>query len=929
MAGALCINAQTKKIPADPAFRIGKLDNGLTYYIRHNNYPEHLANFYIAQRVGSIQEEDHQRGLAHFLEHMAFNGSEHFEGSGIIDYCRTLGIAFGSDINAYTSIERTVYNIDNVPTARQSALDSCLLILRDWSNGLTLKGEEIDKERGVIHGEWAMRNSASQRLSERNLPKMFPGNRYGMRMPIGTMEIVDNFEYDALRQYYRKWYHPENQAIIVIGDVDVDHTEAMIKKMFGDIKAGPEAAHIVPITVEDNEEPIYILDTDKENTGTSFSIMMKREVMPMELRGTEYEVREAFKWSMARSMLSRRVSEMVQKPDCQFQGLSVGYGNFMVTSTKNAAKFNISLKENKFKEGIEAGFQFINSVLRDGFTQAELDRAKTSMNVGEDNAYARRDKRSNTDFYNMCLANYISGSAITDIDTDYKICKRLISEITLDEVNAIFRDRMRVNQDRNMLCVVYGQDKEGIKYPTVDGLRDIVNAARTKVGEKWVEETVDRPLVAKMPKAGKIKKEADAAFGFKELTLSNGIKVYMKKTNFSPNSISLNGWSDGGSALYGDEEIASLKMLGTALGSSCIGGFTKTQLSKLLNGKSANAGVGLSGRSKTASGSCTPKDMETMFQLLYKHFTDITPDTAAWSTSLRNLRQQLKNRDLDPNTAFNDTVSAITSKNNVRSKPLTLADVNSVDYMHCLDLVKRQFTTAKGFTFTIIGDYDEAALKDMLCKYVASLPTKGKVEKAPNRSTTFDGEIVCNFTRKMQTPKPMVMNYYYCYTDNTLENSILSSVAASVMRMILLKTVREDAGATYSVGASCGINYEPEHTRASLSSQAPISDPSKVALAKQLMDEAVANFGKPSDTSGVDFVDAVNKTKANMLKNYEVSLKNNSQWVGALTTLLRQGVDKFTDYKSTLEAVTPEMVRAHVEKIVAAGNHVHVTMMPE
>ena len=310
MAFALMSQAQTiPPLPTDPATRIGKLDNGLTYYIRHNEYPEHVANFYIAQRVGSIQEEDSQRGLAHFLEHMAFNGSQHFKENGLIEYLRTLGVAFGADLIVYTSIEQTVYNIDNVPTTRQTALDSCLLVLQDWSNGLLLLSEEIDKERGVIHGEWAMRHSANQRLFERNLPKLYPDSKYGYRLPIGTMEVVDNFKPEELRAYYRKWYHPRNQAIIVIGDIDVDHTEAMVKKLFSGIKAGENSVDSEPLPVADNNEAIFIFDKDKEMQYSMMMLDMKSDPMPRELKGTQMAYVQSYLTNIICSMFNSHMNE--------------------------------------------------------------------------------------------------------------------------------------------------------------------------------------------------------------------------------------------------------------------------------------------------------------------------------------------------------------------------------------------------------------------------------------------------------------------------------------------------------------------------------------------------------------------------------------------------------------------------------------------
>ena len=333
-------------MPADTAFRTGKLANGLTYYVRHNNYPEHHVNFYIAQRVGSIQEDESQRGLAHFLEHMAFNGTEHYAGNGVIDYTRTLGVEFGRDLNAYTAVDQTVYNINDVPSTRQSALDSCLLIIKDWSNGLLLQGEEIDKERGVIHEEWRLRSSASQRMLERNLEKLYPGSKYGKRMPIGLMSVIDNFKYDEIRNYYKKWYRPDNQAVIVVGDIDVDYTVKKIQEMFGTIPApAADAAQVVDEQVPDNPEAIIVVDKDKEQQMNIVQVMYKHNPFPeSEKNSMMYLVYDYGKWCITQ-MLNNRLNEKSQDPECPFIQASASDGSYILAKTKDAFTIGILPKE--------------------------------------------------------------------------------------------------------------------------------------------------------------------------------------------------------------------------------------------------------------------------------------------------------------------------------------------------------------------------------------------------------------------------------------------------------------------------------------------------------------------------------------------------------------------------------------------------------
>lgn len=364
-------------VPMDTAVRMGKLDNGLTYYIRHNGWPEHRANFYIAQKVGSLQENESQRGLAHFLEHMCFNGTEHFPDNGLIRYLETLGVRFGADLNAYTSIDQTVYNIDNVPTARQSALDSCMLILYDWANALTLAPKEIDKERGVIHEEWRLRSSASQRMFERALPALYPGSKYGQRMPIGLMSVIDNFKYQELRDYYEKWYNPENQGIIVVGDVDVAHTEALIKKLFSGIQASPEAGKVTEEPVPDNAKPIVVIDKDKEQNSNVVQVMFKHDATPDSLRSTLMYMISREAQALGEAMLATRYNEAVQKADCPYVAASGNDGNYIFAKTKDAFTIGIIPKEGQTEAALTAALVEARRVAEFGFTASETAHAKT------------------------------------------------------------------------------------------------------------------------------------------------------------------------------------------------------------------------------------------------------------------------------------------------------------------------------------------------------------------------------------------------------------------------------------------------------------------------------------------------------------------------------------------------------------------------
>lgn len=915
---------QMAKLPTDPKTRIGKLDNGLTYYIRHNEYPEHVANFYIAQRVGSIQENDDQRGLAHFLEHMAFNGSTHFKENGIIDFTRSLGVAFGNDLNAYTSIEQTVYNIDNVPTTRQSALDSCLVILQDWSNGLLLLSEEIDKERGVIHGEWAMRNSAQQRLFERNLPQMYPNCKYGERLPIGTMEVVDNFAYDALRAYYRKWYHPENQAIIVVGDIDVDHTEAVIKQLFSEIKAGPEAAHVEPLMVPDNEQAIFIFDKDKEMQYSIASIMMKSAALPRELKGTQMEYVTNYITTMISQMFNSRMSELSQDPDCPFVQISLGYGSYLVSSTIDAFDATVVPKEGKEREAYAALVRELKRAHDYGFTASEFVRAKEEIMSRVEKAYANRDKRKNTELYREMVNHFLEGNAMPDPDTDYQLFNLIAQQLPLDAINQTLKEGLTINDDKNLVSYCFSQEKDGANYMTADDMKAILAAGRAENVEAWVDNTKDEPLIAQMPKAGTIKKEVkNDKLGYTELQLSNGAKVLLKKTDFKDNEILLSGWANGGKALYGEKDYSNLKALDNVMNTFGLGNFTNNELEKALAGKQCSVNVSLGNHYNLVNGNTTPKDLETMMQLLYLSFTAPQKDEKAYTTLMQQLETILKNRDLQPETQLSDSLMAIVNKHNPRFSNITVADLPNISLDRCLQIAKERFSNANNFTFSFVGNFDEQQIRQFVCQYIASLPGKEKAVNTPDARTHFTGNNICDFTRKMETPKPNIVEVFRADMKNTLENIVLMHYASEVLSMVLLQSVREDAGAAYSVGASGNISSYKGNDYALMQIYAPISAPEKLDNAIELIAKGVADVAANADA------DMVAKVKANMLKNADVSAKTNGYWNDIFQDYCIEGIDRYTDYKKTVEAVTPAQVSAFMKKIAESGNFVKVVMRAE
>ena len=517
-------------IPVDKDVRIGHLDNGLTYYIRHNSFPEHVASFYIAQKVGSINENDDQRGLAHLLEHLAFNGSEHFQGNSLQEYLQSIGVEYGRNLNAYTSIEKTVYYFTDVPTTRVSAEASCMLILKDWSNGISLTKEAINDERDVVHNEYRMRMVGQQRILERALPKLYPGCKYGYRMPIGLMSVVDGCDPETLRAYYRKWYRPDNQAIIIVGDVDVDHIEAQIKKLFGGIKVPANAAKVVPVEVPDNNQGIYVVDKDKEQQMGIFQIFMKHEATPDSLKnGVDYLLK-GYMDNIFASMMNARFSEKSQEPDCPYLQAGTNIGDYLLSSTKEALTSFGAAKDGQMKEAYAAVMRELKRAHDFGFTATEYQRAKDEFMSQMEKAYTNRDKMKNEQFTTQYVDNFTSNEPIPSVEDEYQIYQMLVPHIPVEAVNQ-YAKQLICETDTNLVSLVMMREADGAVYPTEQELADIVKQVRGEKLEAYVDNVKQEPLIAQKPKAGKIKSTAeDKKLGFKTLTLSNGAKVVDRKS---------------------------------------------------------------------------------------------------------------------------------------------------------------------------------------------------------------------------------------------------------------------------------------------------------------------------------------------------------------------------------------------------------------
>ena len=914
---------QSQPIPIDPAVKIGKLENGLTYYIRKNSEPAGQANFYIAQKVGSILEEENQRGLAHFLEHMCFNGTEHFPGNSLIKYCESIGVKFGENLNAYTSIDETVYNIDNVPVGKvPSAIDSCLWILHDWADGLLLTDEDIDSERGVIHEEWRTRANAQIRILEKSLPVIYPdGNRYGNRMPIGTMEVVDNFEYDLLRSYYEKWYRPDLQAIIVVGDIDVNEVEGKIRDIFGTIATPVDPAERVYFGVPDNEEPIICLATDKEQPYALSYLYCKHEPYPVEMRTDMNYLVYEFAISAATIMINDRIQEMLQKPEPPFIAAGISDGDFLIARTEYGLCGQIVSSETGLTEAVTAVYREMLRALRCGFTESEFERAKARILTELESAYNSRDKKKSADYCKEYVRHFIDKEPIAGAEFDLTVGNQIASALTVEVVNQIFSSL--VDEDKNLVLFSLLPEKEGVVYPTEEQMASSLAAVRAEDIQPYVDAVSDEPLMSELPQPGKIVRVKPAEMGYTRYDLSNGATVYFRQTDFNPDEVLMTANSRGGTSLYSGNINSDLKVITDVMNLGGVGNFSQTELKKVLAGKKVkvNAKVGIFTENVFASS--TPKDLETMFQLNYLTFTSMRKDQDAFDSWLGREKASVMNRQNDPMSAIQDTLVSTIYFNGNRAEDVTIEDLENIDYDRALHIASQRFANAADFTFIITGAVSEKELLPLLEKYVASLPAHGAQEKADLAKFGFRSGTLSNvFEREMEVP--MATSFFFNYADMkySLKNKLAYSLGLNALSTVLLEEIREKEGGTYGIGAYGDLSGSPAPRQQAYMQIAYQSDPQRYEYLNTRVREIVADFAENGPAE-----EELAKGKEFYLKEHNENLRENSYWSQAFSNYLETKVDITRDFESVLESITAKDVRKIVAKMLSANNHSEVIMV--
>ena len=922
VAFAALAQQQPQALPNDPAVKVGKLENGLTYYIRHNDKPAQRAEFYLATNVGAYQEEDDQDGLAHFLEHMCFNGTKNFPGKGILDWLQSIGAEFGRNINASTGFEQTQYMLNNIPIARESIIDSCLLIMHDYSHFVTCDPVEIDAERGVILEERRGRRDAGWRMFEKSLPYYFGDTPYARRTLIGGEEQLKTFKYESLTNFYKKWYNPDMQAIIVIGDIDVNQIENKIKTIFSDIPAPAVPTQKVEYKIPANEEPIFGIITDKEATSSQIELLWKGEPIPMELNNTDI----AYSMDMVKAFISmimrERFSDITSKPNAPFIGAQFGIGK--LCNTCEAVSGNVTFKDGEGLKAFKAFLIEIEKLRRYGFTEAEVNRAKENILQAYERAVEAAATRKNAEFVRPIINNFFFNEPILTPETDQQIAQAICSQLNAQVLNQMLPQLLK---EQNVLVLFNGPEKEGLVNPTEAELAEVYAAAKNAEIAPNAEETVNEPLLdASKLKGAAVKKEKTGIYGETVWTLKNGVKVVVLPTDYKKDQVIINLSMDGGRTLISTEDLPSFEdNIWKLFMRNCgLSKFSGSALPKMLAGKSAGANPFISNLTHGISASSTPKDIETAFQLLYLTFTDPRFDSDEYEIGLQQIRAILPNIKHDPDFLFQTEKEKIFYNNNPRVLSLSEELIEKANIATVERVYRELFKDAAGAEVTIIGNVDLASLKPLVEKYIGSLPKGKKATEwnADNCISVAEGQIEKTVSLKMETPKSTVHQLYTAYLPVDIKTNVTLDVANYILDMIYTKKIREEQGGTYGVGSALQGRRKP-------TSRIDVhvlftTNVEQAELLSQIAIDELKKFAQDGPSQ-----EQFNMAIENLKKNLPEQRISNGYWLSALNHYYEYGVDYDKEYEAAINSVTPEDVKNILQAILAENNFIEVTLTPQ
>ena len=913
-------------IPNDPAVRTGQLENGMKYYIRHNDKQKGLADFYIIHNVGAIQEDDNQQGLAHFLEHMAFNGTNNLPGKMLIEWCEKVGIKFGANLNAGTSWDYTQYLIKDVPVSRQGVVDTAMLILHDWSHFITLDHDEIDKERGVIQEELRTRDGASWRSTINLLKTLFKGTKYEHRNLIGHLDGLQSFTYDDIKSFYDKWYRPDYQAVVIVGDIDAEKVEAQVKSLMADIPApAADAATKEVIIVPDNKEPIVSIFEDPEMLESEISLFIKRPALPDYVRNTVQAEMLSLINSLGGTMANARLSEIAMKPNAPFTNAHIGNGGVGICPTLDGLTVGVGTKDGELMKGFEAALVELERIRRHGFTEGEFERAKAQVLRREEQAYNNRNDRMNGQYVNRYLSAFRRNSAFPDAELEWKMDSAIIAQLPLVAINQTFASYIT---DHNNVVIVNAPKKEGVVNPTEAQILEAIAKVKGSEIAPYQDNTVKEPLIAPNAKlkGSKVKKSgANATLGTTEWTLKNGVKVVVKPTTFKADEVQIQMVSQAGISCLSDEDYNTGKYLSLVTSQMGLSKFSATELRKQLSGKSASTAVAPDDYTTAVYGNGSPKDLETILQLLYLRFTDPRFNEDDFNTVLGQYISYVENITTNPDYVASSEQLKSLYGNNPRRQQISTEVLKSINFDRVAPIYRQLLSNAADFTVYIVGNVDLATLKPLVEKYIGSLPAKKKklTKRVDDGVRYATGEVINDFKAPMQQPKVSVCRFYTGDIEFNLENTVTATFLKDILRSRYTTSIREEKGGTYGVSVGCSVDpyYTPTY-------QFAIQFDTNETMADELSEIVVAEI-KELAANGPKAED-LNKVREYLIKEWNNRLVQNGAWMSYIRHFYTYGEDmnRVANYENIVKSMTGEKIAAMAAKILADNNMTYVVMRP-
>ena len=921
-------NRTIGKLRVDPKIRYGRLDNGMIYYIRHNALPKERAEFYIVHNVGSMQEEDNQRGMAHFLEKMAFNGTKNFPTSrGIQDFIEKSGMRIGDNFSARTDFDETVYMLKNVPTNNDSLIDSCLLVLHDWSSFLLLDDKTVEKERKLIISEWRKDLTAQQRILEQQLPVMYQQSRYGQRLPTGLLAVIENFRKEQLAAYYKKWYRPNLQAIIIVGDVNAELMEQKIKEKFSDIPASEKVDDKELFLVPDNIVPIISIAKDKEMTNLNLQIFYKHEKIPMNLKGTFIDFYTNLTNSIIEIIMKERFTDIIRQHDSPFMAINASVGDYSVSKSKGAWSSVAVVKTNQIEQALKSLVLETEKVKNAGFNETEFKRAIENLLKTYESAFSERNNQENSKYAQAYIRHFTNGDYIPGIETEYDLIREVTQIIQLEDINNYVNSIFKENENfKNLVISLTGPDRDDISYPTETEMMSIVIDALKETIESNEEETVSKVLIPNPPLPGKIiSEEQDSLFDALIYTLSNGAKVAVKRTQFKKDEILLTALSPGGKTMFKNpDDIWNIKGLNDAILCGGLGEFTAPELVKTLSGKQVSFNIGLSDYSEVVKGTTNSSDLKTLFEIVYLQFTEMRKDENAYSTFKNRITASLEDINSDPYENFNDSLRSILYGHNPRDLRLQPEDFNRMDYNRMIEMYNERFADASDFVFTFTGNIEIDTIKPLIEKYLASLPALNTKDEPDEKqlSPFSKGSIKKHFTKQLDRPQSVIHLMYTGELEYNLSNIIKAQLLSEILDLVLYEKIRQIEKTVNHVFTQVDIHEFPLG-RASIQINLE-ANPKNISEMIKIITNEIERIAKDGPEQSY-----FNKCAGNILTNHKELVQENDYWLSKISTYYFSKLDTHTDYQKILNALTPDDIRNFTKELIEQGNFIELVMNPE